>query len=227
VIRWIRRSQTFIFGPPDDRGPSAAPFLPENGRAASVIGSGEQLWAAVFVGDVADALSRMALDPTAPTGTFALAGPEALTVHAFIDAINRHHVRKRHLRRLVARGLACCLPTLTGSMVDVLAADSWPTAPSSPTCSASNADESAMSTRIFCAPIEVGTARIELATPHPSCTAAGPRPRGATSRDRSRASHAAAARTDAIYSGSDYALPASSRPLGARTADLQFLASRA
>jgi hypothetical protein len=124
VIRWIRRSQTFIFGPPDDRGPSAAPFLAENGRAVSVIGSGEQLWAAVFVGDVADALSRAALDPAAPTGTFALAGPEALTVDAFIDAINHHHVRKRHLRRLVARGLACCLPTLTESMVDVLAADS-------------------------------------------------------------------------------------------------------
>lgn len=89
-----------------------------------MIGSGEQLWAAVFVGDVADALSRAALDPAAPTGTFALAGPESLTVDAFIDAINHHHVRKRHLRRLVARGLACCLPTLTQSMVDVLAVDS-------------------------------------------------------------------------------------------------------
>jgi NAD(P)H dehydrogenase (quinone) len=115
---------TFIFGPPDDPGPSAAPFLSKNGKAVSVIGTGEQLWAVVFVGDVADALAGAALDPAAPTGTFAIAGPEALTVDAFIDAINHHHVRKRHLRRVLARVLAVGLPTLTRMMVDVLAADS-------------------------------------------------------------------------------------------------------
>lgn len=115
---------TFIFGPLDDPGPSAAPFLSKDGKAVSVIGTGEQLWAAVFVGDVAAALTGAALDPAAPNGTFAIAGPETLTVDAFIDAINHHHVKKRHLRRVVARLLAVGLPTLTRTMVDVLAADS-------------------------------------------------------------------------------------------------------
>jgi nucleoside-diphosphate-sugar epimerase len=97
---------------------------PENGKAVSVIGNGEQLWAAVFVGDVAAALAGAALDPAARAGTFAIAGPEALSVDAFIDAINHHHVKKRHLGRVLARVLAVGLPTLTRTMVDVLAADS-------------------------------------------------------------------------------------------------------
>jgi NADH dehydrogenase len=115
---------TFIYGPPDDPGPSAAPFIAGNGKAVSVIGTGGQRWAAVFVGDVVEALTRAALDPAAPTGIFALAGPEAVTVDAFVDALNRHHVKKRHLRGAFARALALVVPALTPTMVDVLASDS-------------------------------------------------------------------------------------------------------
>src|SRR5262245_20352130 len=47
---------TFVYGPPDDPGPSTAPFIARSGRAISVLGSGAKRWAPVFVGDVAEVL---------------------------------------------------------------------------------------------------------------------------------------------------------------------------
>jgi nucleoside-diphosphate-sugar epimerase len=117
---------TFIYGPPDDPGPSAAPFISVRGKPVSVIGSGQQRYAPTYVGDVVEALARFALDPTTPQGTFALAGPDTLTVDAFADALNGADARERHLGRRVARVLAHVVPALTPAMVDVLAADSLP-----------------------------------------------------------------------------------------------------
>lgn len=116
---------TFIYGPPDDPGPSAQPFL-SNGASVSVIGTGRQRWAPVYVGDVVEALTRAALDPTVPTGTFALAGPQEMTVDAFVDALNLRHVKERHLAGRLARVVAHLVPTLTPAMVEVLEADSLP-----------------------------------------------------------------------------------------------------
>ena len=59
---------TFIYGPPDDPGPSTAPFIAHGRKAVSVLGSGAQRYAPVFVGDVADVLRRAALDPSASIG---------------------------------------------------------------------------------------------------------------------------------------------------------------
>src|SRR5262245_53981256 len=89
---------TFIYGPPDDPGPSSAPFIAHGGRAISVLGSGAQRYAPVFVGDVAEVLMRATLDTAAPTGTFALAGPEVLTVNEFVQAVNRSGAKVQHLR---------------------------------------------------------------------------------------------------------------------------------
>jgi NADH dehydrogenase len=117
---------TFIYGPPDDPGPSTAPFIAHGSKAVSVLGSGAQRYAPVFVGDVAEVLTRAALDPAAPTGTFALAGPDALTVDEFVQVVNGGAVKERHLQGGLARVLAHVLPTLTPALVEVMAADSLP-----------------------------------------------------------------------------------------------------
>ena len=117
---------TFIYGPPDDPGPSTAPFIAQGGKAISVLGSGAQRYAPVFVGDVAEVLIKAALDSAAPTGTFALAGPDVLTVDEFVQVVNRGDVKVRHLQGRLARVLAHVLPTLTPALVEVMSADSLP-----------------------------------------------------------------------------------------------------
>jgi len=117
---------TFIYGPPDDPGPSTAPFIAHGKKGVSVLGSGIQRYAPVFVDDVATALIQAALDPSAPTGTFALAGPDVLTVDEFVRLVNAGAVKERHLKGRLARVLGHVLPTLTPALVDVLAADSLP-----------------------------------------------------------------------------------------------------
>ncbi len=117
---------TFIYGPPDDPGPSTAPFIAQAGKAVFVIGSGAQRYAPVFVGDVAEVLMRGALDASAPTGTFALAGPDVLTVDEFVRVVNGGPVKERYLQGRLARVLAHFLPTLTPALVEVMTADSLP-----------------------------------------------------------------------------------------------------
>jgi NADH dehydrogenase len=117
---------TFIYGPSDDPGPSIAPFIAHGGKAVSVLGSGAQRYAPVFVGDVAEVLMRAALDPSAPTGTFAMAGPDVLTVDEFVQVVNGGTVKERHLQGRLARVLAHVLPALTPALVEVMSADSLP-----------------------------------------------------------------------------------------------------
>src|SRR5262245_51915356 len=117
---------TFIYGPPDDPGPSTAPFIAHAGKAVSVIGSGTQRYAPVFVGDVADVLIRAALDPSAAMGTFALAGPDVLSVDEFVQVVNGGPVKERHLQGRLARMLAHVVPTLTPALVEVMGTDSLP-----------------------------------------------------------------------------------------------------
>jgi NADH dehydrogenase len=117
---------TFIYGPPDNPGPSTAPFIAHGPKPVSVLGSGAQRYAPVFVGDVAEVLTHATLDPAAPTGTFALAGPDVLTVDEFVQVVNGGDVRERHLHGRLAGVLAHVLPTLTPALVEVMAADSLP-----------------------------------------------------------------------------------------------------
>lgn len=117
---------TFIYGPPDDPGPSARPFIAHGGKPVSVLGSGAQRYAPVFAGDVAEVVVRAALDSSAPTGTFALAGPDVLTVDEFVQMLNSGVVRVRHLQGRFARVLARVVPTLNPALLEVSAADSLP-----------------------------------------------------------------------------------------------------
>lgn len=124
---------TFIYGPPEDPGPSATAFISRDGKPVSVIGSGRQRYAPVYVGDVAETLLRFALDPETPSGTFALAGPDTITVDAFADALGGRGVRKRHIGARLAQVLARVVPSLTPAMVGILAADSLPDGPAAAT----------------------------------------------------------------------------------------------
>src|SRR5262245_34832218 len=117
---------TFIYGPPDDPGPSTAPFIAHGGKAISVLGSGVQRYAPVFVGDVAEVLMRAARDSAAPTGTVALADADVLAVYEFVQALNPSGAKVRHLPGRLARVFAHVLPTLTPALVEVMTADSLP-----------------------------------------------------------------------------------------------------
>jgi uncharacterized protein YbjT (DUF2867 family) len=119
---------TFIIGPPDKPGPSAMPLISKDSKPVSVIGTGRQRYAPVYVEDVADAVVRCALDPTVRPGTYSLAGPDTLTVDELADTLSGEDVKERHLGPRLARALAHVAPRLTPTMVDVLAADSLPEA---------------------------------------------------------------------------------------------------
>jgi len=119
---------TFIFGPPEDPGPSFVPFLQEDGKPVAVVGDGRQRYQPVYVGDVARALLAAAGGRVAP-GTYSIAGPEALTLDELVALVNGHEVAERHLHGLAARAVAAVAPTLTQGMVGVLSADSLPDVP--------------------------------------------------------------------------------------------------
>ena len=116
----------WIFGPAGDPGPSFAPFLAHGGGAVTVIGRGDQRIAPVYVEDVAEALARAAVEPSAPTGTYALAGPDELTLDAMLELLNGAGTRERHVPPSVARMLAHLVPQLNPTLVDVLLRDSLP-----------------------------------------------------------------------------------------------------
>lgn len=119
---------TFIVGPPDNPGPSATPFISKDSKPVSVIGTGRQRYAPVYVEDVADTVVRCALDPAIRPGTYSLAGPDTFTVDELADTLSGEDVKERHLGSRLARALSHVVPSLTPAMVDVLAADSLPEA---------------------------------------------------------------------------------------------------
>jgi NADH dehydrogenase len=114
----------WIFGPPSDPGPSFAPFLARRGRAGSGFGRRHQRMAGVGGGGVAEAIARGALDPAAPSGPYALAGPDELTLDEMIVLLDGAGVRERHVPPSVARLLAHLSPRLDPTLVEVLLADS-------------------------------------------------------------------------------------------------------
>src|SRR5262249_37902174 len=117
---------TFIYGPPDDPGPSTAPFIAHGRKGDSVLGIGTQRYAPGFVDDVATALIQATLAPSAPTGPSELAGPDVRAVDGFVPLVNGGAVKERLLKGRLARVLGHVLPTLSPGLVDVLAADSLP-----------------------------------------------------------------------------------------------------
>jgi len=115
---------TFVYGDPDDIGPSFATYRTRPGGTVWVLRDGTQRIAPIHVDDLADLLLAAALDPAAPTGTFDVSGPTVCTLDAFVHRINPPGVTIRHLPTAAARLLAHVMPQLTPALVDVLIRDS-------------------------------------------------------------------------------------------------------
>lgn len=111
-----------VYGPPQRPGPTAGSLLADGG-SVSVLGPGTQQLTPVYVGDVVEAITRAALDPDTPTGTFELAGPDTVTVDEFAAALNTEPVRLRHVPAWLARHLGWILPSLPRPLADVLVSD--------------------------------------------------------------------------------------------------------
>jgi uncharacterized protein YbjT (DUF2867 family) len=115
-----------IYGPPGQPGPTVSAFLQTSGRVV-LLGNGTQRLAPLYRDDVVEAILHAAIDPDTPTGTFELAGPDVLTVDAFVRLLNSRPVRIRRIPAALARLLGHVVPTLTPELVDVLLADAVPT----------------------------------------------------------------------------------------------------
>jgi len=112
-----------IYGPRDEPGPTASAFLAKSGRVV-LLGSGAQRLAPLYRDDVVEAILHAALDPETPTGTFELAGPDAMTADEFARLLNSEPIRIRRIPGMLARVLGHVAPSLTPELVDVLLADS-------------------------------------------------------------------------------------------------------
>jgi len=114
-----------IYGPPSEPGPTASVFLAKSGRVV-LLGSGTQRLAPLYRDDVVEAILHAALDPETPTGTFELAGPDAVTADDFARLLNSEPIRIRRIPVMLARLLGHVVPTLTPELVDVMLADAVP-----------------------------------------------------------------------------------------------------
>jgi nucleoside-diphosphate-sugar epimerase len=112
-----------VFGPPERPGPTVTPFLAKSGKTVVVPGSGRQLIAPLFLGDVVSAVSRAATDPASPTGTFDLGGPEELGMDEFVRAVNGGAAKLRHLPAPLAWVATRLSPALTPALMDLLLRD--------------------------------------------------------------------------------------------------------
>jgi uncharacterized protein YbjT (DUF2867 family) len=90
-----------------------------DGVPVPVPGTGRQLVAPVWVGDVADAIATADDAPELPPATWSLSGPDELTFDALVDTVHGDRVAKRHLGADPAP-----LAGLTEVQAGVLAADS-------------------------------------------------------------------------------------------------------
>ena len=113
---------THIIGPPEAPGPFALSLLKKQRKKAGVIGSGRQIVAPIFVGDVVSALVS-AMKGGSP-GIYELAGPEQMPMDDLVRLLNRNPaVPISHLPNWAARMMSF-LPILPFPFVDMILHDS-------------------------------------------------------------------------------------------------------
>lgn len=114
---------THIIGSPAAPGPTALAMLARLGRGVTVLGSGRQAVAPVYLGDVVFALEAALGD--GPPGTYELAGPGRMSMDDLVRLLNRNpEVAIRHLPGWAARVLGVLLPTMPRPLVEVMVRDS-------------------------------------------------------------------------------------------------------
>ncbi|MBI2619226.1 MAG: NAD-dependent epimerase/dehydratase family protein [Ignavibacteriales bacterium] len=110
---------THIVGPPDTPGPTAHALLSHDGETISILGSGRQMVAPIFLGDVVSAI-LMAVDK-GRGGLYELAGPERMNTDDLVRLLNRNErVAVRHLPERLARFLSIMHPGLPSPLVEVM-----------------------------------------------------------------------------------------------------------
>jgi NADH dehydrogenase len=115
---------THIFGPRDDPGRTVEEFATYGDARVSVLGKGRQAVQPVFVGDVAEAVVRAALDPGVRPGTYELGGPETMTLDDFIAVVDGRRPHDRRLRPFYAFAASHFVHGLTPALVGVLLRES-------------------------------------------------------------------------------------------------------
>ena len=112
-----------IYGPPENPGRTAGPFIARGRRPVTVPGTGKQLIEPLYIADVVDAVLGAIDRADAPTGIFDLGGPDRMTMDDFVRTLNSPDVRIRHIPPGLARVLAHLSPSLTPALMDLLLRD--------------------------------------------------------------------------------------------------------
>ena len=114
---------THIIGFRESPGPFALSLIAKPGKKAGILGSGRQVVAPLYVGDVVMALIQ-AMTAGAP-GIYELAGPDRMALDDLVRLLNRSpEVPMSHLPNWAARALGTVLPMLPSAFVDVVLQDS-------------------------------------------------------------------------------------------------------
>lgn len=113
---------THIIGSSETPGPTASTMLLGGKSSVTVLGSGKQRVAPVFVGDVIAAI--LAALESDHSGTFDLQGPEEMTIDDLVRLLNRSdRVRISHVPGLIARLLRFLGPKLPSALIDAMLND--------------------------------------------------------------------------------------------------------
>lgn len=113
---------THIIGGPDHPGPTALSLLRGAAARVTVLGSGRQVVAPVFLGDVVAAIVAALEQRVA--GTFELPGPEPMALDELVRLLNRDQsVPMRHIPAQLARLLPFVVRDLPRALVDVMLGD--------------------------------------------------------------------------------------------------------
>ena len=113
---------THIIGPPDRPGPTALNLLRRAAPRVTILGSGRQTVAPVFLGDVVSAIITALEGGT--DGTFDLPGPESMTFDDLVQLLNHdQNVPIRHIPAPLARLLPLVVRDLPRALVDIMLGD--------------------------------------------------------------------------------------------------------
>lgn len=108
-----------VIGNPELPGPVANLLQSADGEPVKVLGSGQQMVAPVYLGDVVSAIN-LAVDK-GRAGTYELSGPDRMTMDDLVRMVNRNpSVPIRHLPGRLAKFLSKVTPGMPPPMMDVM-----------------------------------------------------------------------------------------------------------
>jgi NADH dehydrogenase len=113
---------THIIGAPGNPGPTAASFLARGKKSVTVLGSGKQRVAPIYIGDVVAAIEAAILSGHA--GTFDLQGPTQMSFDEFVHLLNgTAMISISHVPRVFTPLLKFVGPKPPGPLIDVMVND--------------------------------------------------------------------------------------------------------